>query len=450
MGRILQRDLKVPVVATAIAALVTTVVILAAQVALPAIASAGSVIAVTDARVGAHQSKTRIVLDLTGRVSYRVFTLTDPDRVVIDLPEVKWDLAPSALPARKGLVQKLRYGIFKPGNSRLVLECNGPATVNEIFIMKPLGDQGYRLVVDLTGQRHADYVKSIRQSLQSPSPISIENVSFAPPRPEEITLAPPRPAREDFAPSLPVGFTFFPPPATPRPRQDKRIVVIDPGHGGIDPGAKGVSRIYEKDITLAVSREVRKQLQQAGGYKVVLTRDRDVFIRLRDRVAFARKLGADLFISVHADVMPNKHVRGASVYTLSETASDVEAAALAEQENKVDLIARMDLSEETPEVANILLDLAQRESMNRSSQFAGLVAMELGRETRLLTNTHRFAGFAVLKAPDIPSVLVELGFLSNQNDARLLRRQDHQKKLAAAISRAVDTYFANVQLAQLQ
>jgi len=407
-------------------------------------------ITVTDARVGAHHAKTRVVLDLTGRVSYRVFTLTDPHRVVIDLPEVKWELAPSALPAKKGLVRKLRYGTFKPGNSRLVLECNGPASVNEIFIMQPLGGSGYRLVVDLAGQGHADYVRSIRRSLSLPAPKPTQNVSFVAPAKADIGLTPPRPAKVSLAPPLTVGLAFLPPPARPRPRHDTRIVVIDPGHGGMDPGARGVSRVYEKDITLAVSREVREHLERKGGYKVILTRDRDVFIRLRDRVAIARKLGADLFVSVHADSMPNSLVRGASVYTLSEKASDAEAAALAEQENKVDLIADMDLSDETPEVANILLDLAQRESMNRSAQFAELLARELGRETRLLTNTHRFAGFAVLKAPDIPSVLVELGFLSNRKDAQLLRRKSHQKKLAAGISRAVETYFSRVQLAQLQ
>lgn len=427
---------------------------LLAQAAVPAISWSDSLVTVTDARVGAHESKTRIVLDLTDRVSYKVFTLTDPYRVVIDLPEVKWELAPSALPAKKGLVKKLRYGTFKPGNSRLVLECNGPASVNEIFVMQPIGGSGYRLVVDLAGQGHAEYVKSIRQSLRTTAAKPPQNVSFVTPPTEGITFAPARtparPAKEDFAPPLTVGLAFFPPPARPRPRYDTRIVVIDPGHGGVDPGARGVSYVHEKNITLAVSREVRKQLQSKGGYKVILTRDRDVFIRLRDRVAFARKLGADLFISIHADSMPNSRVRGASVYTLSENASDAEAAALAEQENKVDLIAHMDLSVETPEVANILLDLAQRESMNRSAQFAELLADELGRETRLLTNTHRFAGFAVLKAPDIPSVLVELGFLSNRKDAELLRQKSHQEKLAAGISRAVDKYFARVQLAQLQ
>ncbi len=450
-------------IATTAMTVAMAALIAVACVALPTAAWAEPVITVTDARVGAHQSKTRIVLDLTGRVAYRVFTLSDPHRVVIDLPEVKWDLAASALPAKKGLVRKLRYGTFKPGSSRLVVECNGPATVNDIFIMQPLGGSGYRLVVDLAGQGGSDYVKTIRRALRAPAPAPIptqapiptptptstQNVSFVAPPTEGITFTPPRPAKTSLASPLTVGLAFLPPPARPRPRDDTRIVVIDPGHGGVDPGARGVSHVHEKDITLAVSREIRKQLERLGGYKVVLTRDRDVFIRLRDRVAIARKVGADLFISIHADSMPNPRVRGASVYTLSETASDAEAAALAVQENRVDLIMAIDLSVETPEVANILLDLAQRESMNLSAQFAELLAGELGRETRLLSNTHRFAGFAVLKAPDIPSVLVELGFLSNRSDAQLLRLAAHQQKLAAGISRAVDTYFTRVQLVQL-
>jgi N-acetylmuramoyl-L-alanine amidase len=223
------------------------------------------------------------------------------------------------------------------------------------------------------------------------------------------------------------------------------VIVIDPGHGGDDPGAIGVSGTYEKNITLAAARDVRNELQRLGGYRVVLTRERDKFIRLRDRVAFGRDAGADLFVSLHADTMPNRQVRGASVYTLSETASDAEAAALAVQENKADLIAGVDLTQETSEVANILIDLAQRETMNRSAQFAALLVDELRRETRLLRNTHRFAGFAVLKAPDVPSVLVELGFLSNRRDEKMLRTKAYRQKLAAAIARGIDRYLVGVE-----
>jgi N-acetylmuramoyl-L-alanine amidase len=178
---------------------------------------------------------------------------------------------------------------------------------------------------------------------------------------------------------------------------------------------------------------------------VVLTRNRDIFLRRRDRVAKSRAAGAELFISLHADVIKNRKIRGLSVYTLSEKASDKEAAALAEKENKADLIAGLDLSNESPVVTNILIDLAQRETMNNSSRFAAMLIKELGREVRILRNTHRFAGFAVLKAPDVPSVLLELGFLSNRHEEKALRSKAYRAKLGAALVRGVDQYFARIE-----
>lgn len=232
------------------------------------------------------------------------------------------------------------------------------------------------------------------------------------------------------------------------PADGKPVVVIDPGHGGVDPGAIGVSGIYEKYITLAVARELKAALEKNGRYKVFLTRDRDIFIRLRDRVAIGRQYNADLFISLHADSVANPQLKGLSVYTLSQNASDSEAQALADKENKADLIAGIDLSHESADVANILIDLAQRETMNRSAGFAGGVVDEVGRETSLLGNTHRFAGFAVLKAPDVPSVLIELGYLSNESEERGLRQPEYRAKLAKGISRAVDRFFVQGQKAR--
>lgn len=242
----------------------------------------------------------------------------------------------------------------------------------------------------------------------------------------------------------------MPEPVEPRglPADGKPVVVIDPGHGGVDPGAIGVSGIYEKYITLAVARELKTQLEKNGRYKVYLTRDRDVFIRLRDRVAIARQYNADLFISLHADSVGNSQMKGLSVYTLSQNSSDSEAQALADKENKADLIAGIDLSHESADVANILIDLAQRETMNRSAGFAGGVVDEVGRDTELLGNTHRFAGFAVLKAPDVPSVLVEMGYLSNETEERNLRQPEHRLKLAKSISRAIDRFFVQGQKAR--
>ncbi|MBO6946684.1 MAG: N-acetylmuramoyl-L-alanine amidase [Rhodospirillales bacterium] len=227
----------------------------------------------------------------------------------------------------------------------------------------------------------------------------------------------------------------------------KRVIVIDPGHGGVDPGAIGVSGIYEKHITLAAARDLKRYLEATGRFDVKLTRDRDIFIRLRGRIERAREMKADLFISLHADTIRNRGVRGLSLYTLSERASDKEAAQLAERENKADLIAGIDLTHESAEVTNILIDLAQRETMNQSAKLAALLVDELDGRVNILRNPHRFAGFAVLKAPDIPSVLIELGFLSNKEDERQLRSKSHRRKLAQSIAGAVDRYFAKIESA---
>ena len=220
-------------------------------------------------------------------------------------------------------------------------------------------------------------------------------------------------------------------------------MVIDAGHGGVDPGAIGVRGTLEKNVTLAAARELRRQLEATGRYRVVMTRSDDTFLRLRERVNVARTNGAELFISLHADSHPNPNTRGLSVYTLSATASDKEAAALAQRENKADLIAGVNLSAESREVVDILIDLAQRETMNLSAHYAGMLVDNLREAVTLLPKTHRFAGFAVLKAPDIPSVLVELGYMSNREEERLLRDPDYRRRLMGAIVRATDAYFAH-------
>jgi len=228
----------------------------------------------------------------------------------------------------------------------------------------------------------------------------------------------------------------------------KPVVVIDPGHGGVDPGATSISGAYEKNIVLALAKAVKVQLDKGGKVKCVLTRDRDVFIPLRDRVAIARAANADLFMSLHADTVADPDIRGLSVYTLSQNASDAEAQALADKENKADIVAGLDLSNESPEVTNILIDLVQRESMNLSAVFAHQLIREVSHDTRqLLQNTHRFAGFAVLKAPDVPSVLVETGYLSNVLDEQMLRRPEYRAKLAGAMARAIELYFVQTRKA---
>jgi N-acetylmuramoyl-L-alanine amidase len=219
------------------------------------------------------------------------------------------------------------------------------------------------------------------------------------------------------------------------------VIVLDAGHGGRDPGAIGVRGTMEKDVTLTMAKELQTLLESTGRYKVVLTRRDDRLLALRQRIDAARAARADLFISLHADHIEKTALRGASVYTLSEHASDAEAAALAARENKEDLISGIDLSSQSAMVTSILIDLAQRETKNLSARFASMLTEELASRTLVLRNSHRFAGFVVLKAPDVPSVLVELGYLSNREDEAALNSKRHRRLLARAVREAVDRYF---------
>ncbi|WP_162913339.1 N-acetylmuramoyl-L-alanine amidase [Rhodospirillaceae bacterium SYSU D60014] len=371
--------------------------------------------AVINVRLGLHPDKTRVVLDLSEAPEYRIFTLPDPYRVVIDMTEVDWQLSAGNPPEGRGLVAALRYGLFAVGTSRLVLDAKGPVGIKLVDLLPGKGSTPTRLVIDLESVPESEF---IRQSQGAPL--------ISTPMMASLTS------------------TFVPPPPKPMqsPPSTKPVIVIDAGHGGVDPGAIGTRGTTEKSITLAMAKELRRQLEETGRYKVVLTRDTDIFIRLRDRIAIARAAHGDLFVSLHADSHESSEPRGASVYTLSETASDAEAAALAAKENKADLIAGVDLSAENNIVTNILIDLAQRETKNLSAHFAAMLIDELGRDVRLLRNTHRFAGFAVLKAPDIASVLVETGYLSNPKDEALLRSADHRAKLCEALLRSIDSFFA--------
>jgi N-acetylmuramoyl-L-alanine amidase len=412
--------------------------------------------ALVEARIDKHGGGTRVSFDMTAPVRFGIIALTDPYRIVIELEEVHWQLASREIAVGDEIVSRVRYGLFRPGTSRIVLDCERPAVVDGAYVAGA-GPGRYQLVVDLAAVSHAAFL----QSLESPPAIAHLN-RLDPPAPTyaAATSAMPGPGLasagglppeaalfvREVAVTMPpaaqlTALPFAPPPRKPLSVPGKPVIVIDPGHGGSDPGAISVSGVYEKTVALRAARLVQEELRRSGRYNVLLTRNGDEAIRLRDRVAFARAAQADLFISLHADANPNKAVRGASVYTLSEKASDAEAAALAERENKADLISGVDLSHEAPEVANILIDLAQRETMNQSARVAKLLVQNLGRRTTLVRNTHRFAGFAVLTAPDVPAVLVELGHLSNPEDARLLQQEGYLRSLAEAIAEAVNGYF---------
>ena len=366
--------------------------------------------AVTGIRIGEHVALTRFVVDITESVEYRIFVLPDPYRVVVDLPEVRWRLAPARGMQGGGLIDRFRFGMYRPGTSRVVLDVAAPVEVYRSFVLPPQGNSAYRFVIDLKATSRAAFLAAVRAA----RPLAGQ------PRPV------PRPR------------------AKSRSDDDQIVVVIDPGHGGIDPGTTSMHGRFEKDIVLAVGLELRRKLAATGRYKVVMTRTRDRFLRLRDRVKVARRAGADLFLSIHADAIAQDSVRGATVYTLSEQGSDAEADALAAKENKSDLIAGIDLKQHSDDVANILIDLAQRDTMNRSAQFVQQLLPALGKRVRLRTKPHRSAGFRILKAPDVPAALIELGYLSNASDERLLTSRDGQSLMAAAMAEAIDRYFKTI------
>ena len=257
------------------------------------------------------------------------------------------------------------------------------------------------------------------------------SASAAPPPNRASAAIPPRPGRLGLPPVLGPKKSGLP------------LVVIDAGHGGHDPGSSSSDgEEEEKDVSLAIALAIRDELVQAGDVRVALTRSDDRFLVLAERREIARRLHADLFISIHCDSAPNAQARGASIYTLSETSSDRVAAALAARENKADVINGVDLSRETSDVSSILIDLAQRETMNVSSGFASLLQRELAPLIGLKPNFHKTAGLMVLKAPDVPSVLLETGYISNEDDLALLTSSAYRRKIATGVRRAIDAHFA--------
>ncbi|MBU6155692.1 MAG: N-acetylmuramoyl-L-alanine amidase [Alphaproteobacteria bacterium] len=365
---------------------------------------------ISDVRLGQHKDHTRIVLRVDRKVDFEHFTLEAPYRIVIDFPEVGWRVDPGAGSHALGLVKGYRYGSYKPGTSRMVIDLAGPAMVANRFLLPPEGAVGeYRLVLDLAPTDAAAYTASA--GWKGPA----EPVEPAP----EIRST-----------------------KSQRARTTLPVVVVDAGHGGLDPGAIGVSGTKEKEIVLKVAQSLAENLRKTGRYKVIMTRDEDIFLSLKARVAIARKNRADLFISIHADSAPAANARGASVYTLSERASDREAEALARSENQSDIIAGIDLAKEPDIVTSILIDLAQRDTNNLSAQFAQILIPELHTVGSLTLRTHRFAGFQVLKSIDVPSVLIELGYLTNADDESAMRGSRWRRNMAEAIARAVDGYFA--------
>ena len=370
-------------------------------------------------RLGVHDAKTRIVMDVKGPISYKYFLLANPYRLVLDMLEVDFELNPVS-GVLTGGVLGYRFGLLQPGISRVVIDLSKPLLVDKHFIIKPGAKPQSRLVIDLVPTTRSKFLDHVRKSRNQ------KTVGLLKLKSEEQKHQTNQEFKNKFS---------------QKKISKSKIIVLDPGHGGVDPGAIGIRGTYEKKIVLMAAKSIKEILAKSGRYSVILTRKSDRFIPLRKRVAIARHARADLFISLHADSIKNGAVRGATVYTLSENASDREAAQLAERENKSDLIVGMDLDAESQEVTDILIDLVQRETMNQSAVFADAIVQEITKKIKTHRRPHKFAGFAVLKALDIPSILLEMGYLSNIKDETLLNTDAFQKKLGRAILLGLDRYF---------
>ena len=363
----------------------------------------------SEARLGGDPGRTRLVMDLSRTIEIAAFTLADPYRVVIDLPQVTFQFPPRTGETGKGLIKAFRYGLVMQGGSRIVIDASGPVRIDKAFVLERVDDQPARLVLDLVPVDRTSFMRTL--ALESRPQRAAE------PRKNE-------PAKHGDA----------------RP-----LIVIDPGHGGPDTGTVASSGEMEKTIVLDFAQALQGKLEKSGKYRVTMTRTDDRFVPLGERVRFARSQGAALFISIHADALAARgetDVRGATVYTVSDTATDAEAARLAEDENKADVIAGVDLSAEPEEVADILIDLTQRETKNFSAHFARAVVGELKTAAKLHKHPLKSAGFKVLKAPDVPSVLIELGYVSNKHDLKLMVSEAWRVRTSDAVAQAVNTFFS--------
>ncbi|MGF6157641.1 N-acetylmuramoyl-L-alanine amidase [Ensifer sp. KUDG1] len=360
------------------------------------------------ARIAGDDARTRVVVEFDRKPEFSLHYVADPVRVVVDLPETAFGLKADSLEPR-GLFDAIRYGGMGAGSSRIVLSAKGPVAVTHAEVVAEEGGKGYRLVLDAERVDQARFDALLGEQQWTGSVAATKTD-----RPVAVA-----PTRE--------GGPF--------------IIAIDAGHGGIDTGAlAGETKTEEKHVTLAFAKDLVEALNKGAGIEAFLTRDKDVFLSLPQRVQIARNKGAHLFISLHADALRQKDIRGATVYTISDKASDHLAASLAARENLSDEIAGVPLQSEPAEVADILIDLTRRETQAFSVNMARAVVSSFEGQINLINNPHRFAGFRVLQAPDVPSILLELGFLSNKEDEKLLLDPEWRKKVSERLAVAVQRY----------
>jgi N-acetylmuramoyl-L-alanine amidase len=394
--------------------------VVSAQEPLQAIPQVASFPVASDARLAGDAKQTRFILDLDKTLPFRAFTLADPYRLVVDLPQVTFRLPTGTGATGRGLVKAFRYGLVMPGGSRIVFDLGGPAMLTHSAMLEPANGQPPRLVLELAETDVASFMQALTAGSPPPLKPAVSDSAAGPPQ----VTAP--------ATTKPAG-----PPDT-RP-----VVVIDPGHGGIDNGTRAGEET-EKNLVLAFALALRDRLEKSGKCRVVMTRTDDNFIALDDRVKVGRGQAAALFVSIHADYLSRGEgeAQGATIYTVSDKASDAEAERLAESENRADAIGGVNLAQEPTEVADILIDLAQRETRTFSNRFARQLMGEMKSATKMHKHPLKSAGFRVLKAPDVPSVLVELGYVSNKADLEHLVSESWRSKTVNAMAQAIDAFMA--------
>jgi N-acetylmuramoyl-L-alanine amidase len=389
---------------------------------LPVPAAGLNVPVASDARLAGDARQTRFILDLDRAIPFRAFALADPYRVILDIPQVSFKLAAGTGAAGRGLIKAFRYGLVMPGGSRIVFDLTGPAKIAKSYVLEAANEQPPRLVIEFEEVDRTTFVQLLAPENRPELRPAIADANAAVARVDALAVA--KPAQM----------------ADSRP-----LIVIDPGHGGVDNGTQaGGGDVMEKNLVLGFGLALRDRIEKSGKYRVVMTRTDDTFIPLNDRVKVARTQGAALFVSIHADALPRREgdAQGATIYTLSDKASDAEAERLAENENKSDAIGGVNLTDEPTEVADILIDLAQRETRTFSNRFARLLMGEMKNTARMHKHPLKSAGFRVLKAPDVPSVLVELGYVSNKGDLEHLVSENWRSKTVASMAQAIDAFFA--------
>jgi N-acetylmuramoyl-L-alanine amidase len=362
-----------------------------------------------DVRIAGDDTVTRIVVEFDQAIEVSHRLLENPWRLVLDFGKIGYGFDEKAI-NRTGLVSAIRYGDMSESSSRVIFQARHPFLVRDIAVRNNAETGRHNLVIDLEVTSEEAFAKALDRSLMTSSVVNTAQ------------------KRDRLGASRGKDKTFK--------------IIIDPGHGGIDNGARGTRGTLEKDVTLQFAEDLRDQLQRYNGAETYMTRESDVFVSLADRTGFARQHEADLFISIHADFLRQNDVRGATVYTISEKASDAVAESIADDQNLADWVAGVELPEAEDGVADILVDLARRETLGFSVQFARLAIADMRGFARLIKNPHRFAGFRVLTAPDVPSVLLELGYLSNVDDEKLMKQHEWRRGFAERLAMAIEKFAA--------